>query len=307
MGYREELTNLVKTYTEDNIDITDNWDDWEKFLTNQDIIKSYDEVYEMDLDHLCSCGHDYGDTYITDSGEWDVESLIDNDEDITLMSNGCYFVHNQQYIDDYTIDLFYEQQEEKAKQQRLNWAINQAYIDLKESSNAFGRFDALLFVFGHDFGNQKVYFASDMDKVRRELLKCMKSVINLIDDSIYDGSIELWLPNHNVWSDAEDEHYCELIMFGGYEVLSDGQKILDSDAIILKDEESIRTLEYFTYENINQLCNYIGEVFEFYKNDCFNVGDKAYEQKINQKLNDIIDNYWMNTIEFDYAEFYSNM
>ena len=246
MGYREELTNLVKVHTEDNIDITDDWNDWENFLTEQGIIKTYDEVYEMDLDHLRCCGHDYGDTYITESGEWDVESLIDNDEDITLMSNGCYFVHNQDYIDGYTIDRFYEQQEEKKRQQYLNWSINQAYIDLKESSNAFSRFDALLFIFGHNFGNQKVYFASDMDKVRRESLKCIKSVVNLIDDNIYDGSIELWLPNHNVWSDAEDEHYCELIMFGGYEVLSDGQKILDSDAIILKDEESIRTLEYFT-------------------------------------------------------------
>ena len=307
MGYREELTNLVKVHTEDNIDITDDWNDWENFLTEQGIIKTYDEVYEMDLDHLRCCGHDYGDTYITESGEWDVESLIDNDEDITLMSNGCYFVHNQDYIDGYTIDRFYEQQEEKKRQQHLNWSINQAYVDLKESSNAFSRFDALLFIFGHNFGSQKVYFASDMNKVRRELLKCMKSVVNLIDDSIYDGSIELWLPNHNVWSDVEDEHYCELIMFGGYEILSDGQKILDSDAIILKDEESIHTLEYFTYENINQLCDYIGEFFEFYKNDCFNVGDKAYEQEINKKLNSIIDNYWMNTIEFDYAEFYSNM
>ena len=81
---------------------------------------------------------------------------------------------------------------------------------------------------------------------------------------------------------------------------------MDSDAIILKDEESIHTLDYFTYENMNQLCDYIGELFEFYKNDCFNVGDKEYEQEINQKLNDIIDDYWMNTVEFDYAEFYNN-
>ena len=305
MEYKEELTNLVKTHTEDNIDITDKWDDWEKFLTEQGIIKTYDEVYEMDLDYLIS-NKDW-DFWDEEQEQWDVESLIANDEDITEMKNGCYFVHNQDYIDDYVINLFYERQKEKQRQKRINWSINQAYIDLKESSNAFSRFDALLFIFGHNFGNQKVYFASDMDKVRRESLKCIKSVVNLIDDNIYDGSIELWLPNHNVWSDAEDEHYCELIMFGGYEVLSDGQKILDSDAIILKDEESIRTLECFTYENMNQLCNYIGELFEFYKNDCFNVGDKAYEQEINQKLNDIIDNYWMNTIEFDYAEFYSNM
>lgn len=309
MGYREELIELVKEWTEDAIDISDNWDEWEDFLTKQDYIKTYDEVYEMDLSHLQSFGHDFDNTedYINDDGTWNVEQLISEDNDITKMSNGCYFVHHQQYIDDYVIDLFYEQQAEKEKQKHLNWSLNQAYIDLDQSYNGFNRFDALLFIFGHDFGSQKLYFASDMEKVRRELLKCIKSVLNLIDDSIYDGSIELWLPNHNVWSDAEDEHYCELIMFGGYEIFADGQKILNSDAIILKDEESIRTLEYFTYENMNQLCDYIGELFEFYKNDVFNVGDKEYEQEINQKLNDIINNYWMNTIEFDYAEFYSHI
>ena len=304
MEYKEQLIDLMKGWTDDSIDITDNWEEWEKFLKEQGYIRTYDEVYEMDLNYLVS--NQDMDFWNEEKEEWDVESLIINDNDITEMSNGCYFVHNQQYIDDYIIDLFYEQQERKEKEKKLDWAIKQAYIDLNESSNGFSRFDALLFIFGHDFGNEKLYFASDMEKVKRELLKCIKSVLNLVDDNIYDGSIELWLPNHNVWSDAEDEHYCELIMFGGYGILEDGQKILDSDAIILKDEESIQTLEYFTYENMNQLCDYVAELFEFYKNDVFNVGDKEYEQEINKKLNDIINNYWMNTIEFDYAEFYLN-
>lgn len=192
------------------------------------------------------------------------------------------------------------------KQEAINWAITQAYKDLNESSNAFSRLDALLFIFGHDFGEQKIFFASDIDKVKKELLKCIKDTLNVINDIIYDDSIDLWLPNKNIWSDEEDDHYCQLIKFGGYEILADGQKILDADAILLIDEESNHTLEYFTYENMNELCDYIAEVFEFYKNDVFDVGDKAYEQEINQKLNKIIDNYWMNTIEFDYAEFYNS-
>ena len=298
MNEKEQIIKLMKEWSENSIDISDNYDAWYKHLKEYGILKTYNEVYEMDLSHLQSFGHDYGDTYITDNDEWDVELFIENDEDITNVGS-LYFDHHQQYIDDYVIDDFYEKQ-------NLNWALKQAYIDLDQSKNGFNRFDALLLIFGHNFGNQKLYFTSDIDKVKRELLKCIKSVVNLIDNSIYDGSIELWLPNHNVWSNAEDEHYCELIMFGGYEVLSDGQKILDSDAIILKDEESIRTLDYFTYENMNQLCDYIGELFEFYKNDCSDVGDKEYEQEINKKLNDIIDNFWMNTIEFDYAEFYAN-
>ena len=192
------------------------------------------------------------------------------------------------------------------KQEAINWAITQAYKDLNKSANAFSRFDALLFIFGHNFGEQKIFFASDIDKVKKELLKCIKDTLNVINDIIYDDSIDLWLPNKNIWSDEEDDHYCQLIKFGGYEILADGQKILDADAILLIDEESNHTLEYFTYENMNELCDYIAEVFEFYKNDVFDVGDKAYEQEINQKLNKIIDNYWMNTIEFDYAEFYNS-
>ncbi len=302
MEYKEQLIDLVKGWTDNSIDIRDDWKEWEKFLKEQGYIKTYDEVYEMDLNYLIS----NQDMDYWAYGKWDVDALIEDDNDITKMSNGCYFVHNQEYIPQYIIDKFYEQQKEKKKQERLNYVINQAYIDLKESSNAFNRFDALLFIFGHNFGNQKLYFASDINKVRRELLKCIKSVLNLIDDNIDDGSIELWLPNHNVWSDAEDEHYCELIMFGGYGIFEDGHQILKSDAILLIDDDGIHTLEYFTYENMNQLCDYIGETFEFYKNDCFNVGDKEYEQEINHKLNSIIDNYWGDTIEFDYAEFYLN-
>lgn len=307
MGYREELITLMEEWTENNIDITDNWNEWETFLTKQGYIKTYNQVYEMDLAHLQSCGHDYGGTYIKENGEWDVETLIENDEDITKMSNGCFFVHNQSYIDEYIIDKFYEQQEQKRKQKALNCAIFQAYLDLDKSANGFNRTNALLFILGHNFGDDfKLYFASDMNKVQEELLKYTKDLIKLMNKSIDDGCISLWLPNHNLWSDEEDEHYCKLIKFGGYGILADGKKILKSDAIILKNEDSIHTLEYYTYENMHHLYDYITELFEFYKEDCFNVGDRAYEQEINQKLNDIIDNYWMNTIEFDYAEFYLN-
>ena len=303
MEYREELIKLVQMWTEDNIDITDNWSEWETFLTEQGYIKTYDEVYEMDLSYLQS----QQDMNYWAYGKWDVDALINDDNDITKMSNGCYFVHNQSYIDESDIDLFYEQQEAKAKQERLNYAITQAYKDLDKSFNAFSRFDALLFVFGHDFGSAKINFLSDINKVKEESLKCIQDVLNLMNKSIDDGFIKLWLPNHNIYSNEEDEKYCELIRFGGYSILEDGQKILNADAIILKDEESIQTLEYYTYENMNQLCDYIAELFEFYKEDVFNVGNKKYEQAINKKLNKIIDQYWKDgKIDFDYAEFYKN-
>ncbi len=303
MGYREELTELVKDWTEDKIDITDNWSEWESFLTEEKYIQTYKEVYELDLSYL-QCNQDMN---YWAYGKWDVDALIEDDNDITKMSNGCYFVHNQQYIPQYIIDKFYEQQEEKKKQERLDWAINQSYIDLNLSYNGFNRFNALLFVFGHDFGSAKINFLSDINKVKKESLKCIQDVLNLMNESIDDGFIKLWLPNHNIYSNEEDEKYCELIRFGGYSILEDGQKILNADAIILQNEESIQTLEYYTYENMNQLCDYITELFEFYKENVFNVGDKEYEQAINKKLNKIIDQYWKDgKIDFDYAEFYKN-
>lgn len=183
---------------------------------------------------------------------------------------------------------------------------NQSIIELDTSSNGFNRFESLLNILKNDFGDNRIYICTEIYKTRQEILHCINDVLNIVNDIIYDGSIELWIPNHNLWSDDEDNHYCKLIKFGGYEILSDGQKILDSDVIILKNEESIHTLEYFTYENINEFCEYIEEIFKFYRKDVSDVDDKAYEQAINKKLNQIIDNYWMNTIEFDYAEFYLN-
>lgn len=179
------------------------------------------------------------------------------------------------------------------------------YLTLESSKNGFNKFESIITLLKNDFGKEKIYFATEISKVRQQLLYCINDVLSLVNDTIYDGSIKLWIPNHNLWSDEEDEHYCDLIRFGGYEILSDGQKILDSDVIILKDEESIQTLDYFTYQNIDDFCDYIAEMFEFYKNDCNDVGDREYNEQINQKLNNIIDNYW-NTVEFDYAEFKLN-
>ena len=304
MGYREELTELVKIWTEDEIDITDDWNKWEDFLTEQGYIKTYDEIYRMDLDFLKS--YKINRYWDKNNGKWNVEQLIKEDNDITKMSNGCYFIHNQQHIDEYIIKMFYEQQEEERIKKAIEENITQAYIDLNTSINAFSRFDALLFVLSHNFGKEQIYFTTEMNKVRQQLLYCINDVLSLVNDTIYDGSIKLWIPNHNLWSDEEDEHYCDLIRFGGYEILSDGQKILDSDVIILKDEESIHTLDYFTYQNIDDFCDYIAEVFEFYKNDYNDVGDREYNKQTNQKLNNIIDNYCMNTVEFDYAEFKLN-
>lgn len=312
MGYREELTELVQKYTQGNIDITDNWNEWEEFLTKQGYIKTYDEVYEMDLDYLISNKDmQYWDE---ENNEWNVKLLIENDNDITKMENECYFVHCQQYIDEYDIELFYEEQEEKEEQKKLNWAINQAYIDLDISYNGFSRFDALLLIFGHNFGEAKIFFASDIKKVKKEFLKCFQDVLEIMQEletvkekkhinTDSDIKAKLWLPNNIPTID--DEHYCDLIRFGGYGVFEDGHQILNANAIILQEQDCNQTLEYYTYENIHHLCNYIAELFEPYKEECFNVGGREYGITINKRINERIDFYWKDgKIDFDYAEFY---
>ena len=307
---KEYIIALMKMWTVDEIDISEHYNEWFNFLTKHKILKTYHQVYQMDLSYL-QCNKDY-DYYR--NGEWDVDALIKNDCDIDKINENLFFDHHQEYISDDIINEFYAeyniqkpQTKAEIKQERLDWAIDQSYIDLNLSCNGFNRFNALLFVFGHDFGSAKINFLSDINKVKEEFLKCIPDILNLMNESIDDGFIKLWLPNHNIYSNEEDEKYCELIRFGGYSILEDGQKILNADAIILKDEESIQTLEYYTYKNMNQLCDYITELFEFYKEDVFNVGDKEYEQEINKKLNKIIDQYWKDgKIDFDYAEFYKN-
>ena len=299
---REKLIELVKQWTVDNIDISENFTEWEEFLVKQGYIKTYDQVYDMNLSYLQN-NKDY--QYMV-NGKWDVDALIQNDRDITKIIDGLYFVHCQNFIDEYVIDKFYEEQDAKKRQQEIDLSVTQSYIDLNLSHNGFSRINGILNIYKNNFGKEILYFCTEMKKVKQELLYCINDVLDLVNDVIYDGSIKLWIPNHNLWSDEEDDHYCELIKFGGYEVFDIGKTILKSNVIILKEEESIQSLDCYTDENMKDFFEYIKEVFDFYIKDCFDIGDYEYIKKINKKLNNIIDNYWMNTIEFDYAEFKLN-
>ena len=299
---REKLIELVKQWTVDNIDISENFTEWEEFLVKQGYIKTYDQVYDMDLSYLQN-NKDY--QYMV-NGKWDVDALIQDDNDITEIIDGLYFVHCQNFIDEYVIDKFYEEQDAKKRQQEIDLSVTQSYIDLNLSHNGFSRINGILNIYKNNFGKEILYFCTEMKKVKQELLYCINDVLDLVNDVIYDGSIKLWIPNHNLWSDEEDDHYCELIKFGGYEVFDIGKTILKSNVIILKEEESIQSLDCYTDENMKDFFEYIKEVFEFYIKDCFNVGDNNYVKETNEKLNNIIDKYWSNTIEFDYGEFYLN-
>lgn len=303
MDYREELAQLVEKWTEDKIDIRDNWNEWEEFLTKEGIIKTYDEVYEMDLRYLVD--NQLLSFFDEDKKEWNVDKCIQFDDDITKMSNGCYFCHMQINIDDFIIEEFYQEQKEKEQQKETEQAITQAYTQLYEKydENGFNRFKALLLILRNNFGKEKLYFLTDINKVKRELLYCINEVlIDHINTSVDNGYSKLWIPNH-VHSNNEDEHYCELIRFSGYQILENGAEILESDVIILEEEDNNQTLHYFTYQNIDEFCDYIESAFNYYINDFEYIDNKKYLYEENQKINDIIFKYWGNTIEFDYAQF----
>lgn len=194
----------------------------------------------------------------------------------------------------------------------------QAYLDLHSdlNHNGFNRFECLLKIFEKNFGEEKIYFFSDMNKVRKELLYCINGVLAIVNDEInrhYDllqipqENLVLWIPNHNLADNEEDERYCDLIRFGGYEILEDGKQIIESDVILLKKEEGIQTLEYFTYQNIAELIKYIEVFFKIYRNALSDVGDSNHEYLIHKDIDKVIDNYWQETIEFNYAEFIQEM
>lgn len=301
-----------------DIDVEKDYEKWVEHLSPYIYTLEYavkcdeDWIYCNRKDVWCDYTEEEKEEIEANWDEW-IIGFVEADNDYTEITddeNGqrYFFRHNQECLDISEIEDFYETydierplSDAEIKQQKENKKMLQAYYDLNISYYGFKRFKALLHIFKNDFGEQKIYWASNIDKVRKQLLYCINDVLDLINDNIEDGSIRLWIPNHT-YSNEEDEHYCELIYFGGYEILSDGQTILDSDVIILKDEESIQSLDCYKYENMDYFFNYIEEVFEYYEKDVRDVYDREYEKEINEKLNNIINQYWQNTIEFDYAE-----
>ena len=294
---REELIELVKEHTEHSIDITENFCDWEQFLVEQGYIKTYKEVYDMDLNYLINeKDYDYWDE---ENQRWNVESLIENDEDITEMSNGCFFVHNQKYIDEYDIEKFYEQLEERKRN-------TEAYMTLRYSKNAFKRMNSLIRLLKNDFGREQIFFASSIYKVKQECVKCLTDILKIRNTYFGEnyGFFTTIIFNHTV--DEDDKFIKILKHIGCADFCYDAQTILESDVVILSEYDSIQDAYYFTYDNIKDFGNYIEDVLSIIEKECNYIDDIDFTAKINKRINHIIDNYWQNTFEFDYAKFEEN-
>lgn len=298
MDYREELANLVETWTEDNINIRNNWNDWEEFLSEQGYIKAYQEVYDMNLNYLINeKDYDYWDEK---NQQWNVESLIEDDNDIVKMSNGCFFVHNQEYIDEYDIERFYEQLEERKRN-------TEAYVTLRYSKNAFKKMNSLIRLLKNDFGKEKIYFASSMDKVGEESIKCLIDILRIRNTYFSDCGTFRAIMFDNTNTTEEDNKYIKILQHIGFaDFCYDAQTILESDFVILTEWENIQDVMCFTYDNIKDFGNYIEDVLSIIEKECNHIDDIDFTAKINKRINHIIDNYWQNTFEFDYANFEEN-
>ena len=175
--------------------------------------------------------------------------------------------------------------------------INENALILKNENNAFERIEALLDILKE---NNYTNFCTDSEKIKKEILHCLNELLKKVNTVFNDDEfIKLWIP-YDTYSDEADEHYCELIRFGGYEILYDGEEIVEADVIILQKHDGNQTLDCYTYQNINSFCNQMKIAFDYYENDIIDVDDDEYIKESNKELNDIIDEYWMNTIEYDY-------
>ena len=184
--------------------------------------------------------------------------------------------------------------------------MKQKYMILKnENENAFKRMNALLYILKNNFGEEVIYFASDMDKVKQELTKCLSELVNIRNKNFSDdyGTIEIIFLDKNIGSKEEDEKYVKIIRHCGWGILNYSTEILESDIIILAECASIQDAYWFTYENIDDFANYIEDVLSIIEKECDDINDINFFNEINKEINDTINRYWMNTVEFDYAEF----
>lgn len=184
--------------------------------------------------------------------------------------------------------------------------MKQKYMILKnENENAFKRMNALLYILKNNFGKEVIYFASDMDKVKEELTKCLSELVNIRNKNFSEdyGTIKIIILDKSIDSKEEDEKYVKIIRHCGWRILNYSTEILESDIIILTECQSIQDAYWFTYQNIDEFANYIEDVLSIIKKECDDINDIDFFNKINEEINDIINRYWMNTVEFDYAEF----
>ena len=166
---------------------------------------------------------------------------------------------------------------------------------MKNSQNAFQRWRALLKILEKD---DYTNFLSSEEKTKRKILECFQKILEYRDSEIEGGICQLWL-KPPVYSDEADEEYCKLIRFGGYEIIGDGDTILQSDMIILESYDSNQYILYYNYQNINRFCDYMQDVINAFEDEVCNIYDDIFQDEFNQKINKIID-YYCDFIDYDY-------
>ena len=101
------------------------------------------------------------------------------------------------------------------------------------------------------------------------------------------------------FTNTDDELYKHFIDFGGFnQVLMQGNDILNASIILLDNSTEKHLIKCFDISHENDAYDIIDESIEAMKD--------TYLDEDNDAINEIINEFWMNTIEFDYEEFYLN-
>ena len=179
--------------------------------------------------------------------------------------------------------------------------MKQEYVILQKSENSYKRCKALINIIKEDFGEEIIYMCTPIDKAKEEILKCFNNIFKYISWLNHIDETEKIYHFYRMccFTNTDDELYKHFIDFGGFnQVLMQGNDILNASIILLDNSTEEHLIKCFDISHENSAYDIIDESIDAMKD--------TYLDEDNDAINEIINEFWMNTIEFDYEEFYLN-
>ena len=179
--------------------------------------------------------------------------------------------------------------------------MKQEYVILQKSKNSYKRCKALINIIKRDFGEEVIYMCTPIEKAKEEILKCFNNIFKYISwlNHIDETEKVYHFYRMSCFTNTDDELYKHFIDFGGFnQVLMQGNDILNASIILLDNSTEEHLIKCFDISHENDAYDIIDESIDAMKD--------TYLDEDNDAINEIINEFWMNTIEFDYAEFKLN-
>lgn len=174
------------------------------------------------------------------------------------------------------------------------------YMILKKSTSSYKRCKSLINIYREEFGEKSIFLCTPIDKAKEEILKCFNKIFEYISwlNHIPKSEQVYKFYRMSCFTNTDDDFYKNLIDFGGFnQVLMQGNDILEASIILLNNSTEEHLIECFSIEKEKQALDVIEESIDAIKN--------SYLITDNDEINSIINDFWMNTIEFNYGEMLS--